>query len=75
MPPSLGALGISSQKKTDSTGLRGVFRKGTLLSHLDPTQARDSGLLRSRDGIRAHVLEVTGNKAGIPFLSFSLVLF
>ena len=50
--------------------------KGTLLDHLDPTQARDSGLLlRSRDGIRAHVLEVTGNKAGIPFLSFSLVLF
>ena len=73
---------VPARKNPHSTGLRdlntmkGVSVKGTLPGHLDPTRGQpwDSGLLRSRDGIRAHVLEVRGNKVGITF-SFSLVSF
>lgn len=47
-PPLLGYTRDSSpSQKTDSTGLRGVSMKGTLLGHLDPTtgQPWDSSFL------------------------------
>ena len=49
-PPSLGCTreSVPSQGKPDSTGLRGVSMKGTLLGCLDPTpvQSWNSSLLR-----------------------------
>ena len=65
-----------SQIKPDSIGLRGVSTKGTLPGCLDSPQSSPGtqAYSDSSDGTAAQVTVVKGNKPGITFLSFNLML-